>query len=108
MRGESRGFLFTGDMANTPALWRAFSAEPALEKVIVDCSFPNADAVIAERSMHYCPQSLVEDIRPMPNKVQFLIYHLKPGQEDRIMGELEAASGARAFRALKRGDRFEF
>jgi len=102
------GFLFTGDMASTPALWQALAGDPRLEKVIVDCSFPNAEAQVAERSMHFCPASLIEDVRAMPASVEFLIYHLKPGQEDRIMEELHAASGGRRFAALACGDRFEF
>ncbi|HYD78625.1 MAG TPA: 3',5'-cyclic-nucleotide phosphodiesterase [Paucimonas sp.] len=108
VHGGASGFLFTGDMASTPELWKTFAAERRLSKVIVDCSFPNADARIAERSMHFCPSSLVEDIRLMPEETEFLIYHLKPGQEDQIMQELHAASGKRRFTALKCGDRFVF
>jgi 3',5'-cyclic-nucleotide phosphodiesterase len=105
---DGPGFLFTGDMASTPALWKTFANEPRLTKVIVDCSFPNADAAIADRSMHFCPRSLLADVRAMPASTEFLIYHLKPGQEDQIMQELHAASGSHRFTALKCGDRFVF
>jgi 3',5'-cyclic-nucleotide phosphodiesterase len=103
-----QGFLFTGDMASTPELWQRFANEPRLSRVIVDCSFPNADSGIAERSMHFCPSALVEDVRGMPPSTEFLIYHLKPGQEDQIMHELEADPGHHRFRALRCGDRFNF
>ncbi|MBV8666629.1 MAG: 3',5'-cyclic-nucleotide phosphodiesterase [Burkholderiaceae bacterium] len=101
-------FLFTGDMATTPELWRAMKNLPSLTKVIVDCSFPNAEAALAEVSGHYCPQALVEDVRDMPESTEFLIYHLKPGQEDMIMQELTSNAGGRTFRALKCGDQFDF
>ena len=102
------GFLFTGDMASTPELWKRFADEPQLQKIIVDCSFPNADAELAKRSMHFCPSTLIEDVRWMPESAEFLIYHLKPGQEDQIMQELHAVQGSRRFTALKCGDRFAF
>jgi len=103
-----RGFLFTGDMASTPELWQAFRNETRLAQVIVDCSFSNADAAIAELSLHFCPRSLLADIGDVAADVEFLIYHLKPGHEDLIMHELAAAAGGRAFRALRCGDRFHY
>ena len=102
------GFLFTGDMATTPSLWSALANEKRLRKVIVDCSFSNADMVIAERSMHFCPRSLLADIGTVADTVEFLIYHLKPGHEDLIMEELQLAGSMREFTALKCGDVFHF
>lgn len=108
VRKDKAGFLFTGDMASTPGLWSAFMNEPRLQKVIVDCSFANADAEIADKSRHFCPRSLLADIASMPAAVEFLIYHLKPGHEDLIMQELKDEGGAREFKALKCGDIFDF
>ncbi|HXA46427.1 MAG TPA: hypothetical protein VNW52_02265, partial [Burkholderiaceae bacterium] len=59
-------------------------------------------------SGHYCPLSLLEDIHGMPHSSEFLIYHLKPGQEDVIMQELHDDSRGRSFAALKCGDVFAF
>jgi cAMP phosphodiesterase len=108
VRKKAGGFLFTGDMSTTPSLWQKMKAESALSKVIVDCSFTNADAELAALSGHYCPQSLLEDIQTMPESAQFLIYHLKPGQEDMIMQEVKGAANGRSFEALKCGDQFLF
>lgn len=105
--GEA-GFLFTGDMASTPELWQALRNDKRLSRVIVDCSFANADEAIAALSLHFCPRSLLADIRDMAPDIEFLIYHLKPGHEDLIMRELAADGSSRAFRALKCGDRFHF
>jgi 3',5'-cyclic-nucleotide phosphodiesterase len=108
-RDESNtGFLFSGDMCSTPALWAALKQEKRLGKVVVDCSFPNAEAELAAMSRHFCPQTLLADIDAMAQSIEFLIYHLKPGQEDLIMEELGDAAGNRAFRALKYGDVFVF
>lgn len=102
------GFLFTGDMASTPELWATLSNEAKLSKIIVDCSFANAEMELAARSMHFCPRSLIADIRSVAHSVEFLIYHLKPGQEDLIMQELHAEGGGRPFRALACGEIFQF
>ena len=106
--GAGDGFLFTGDMFTTPALWRGLAARAHVKTVIVDCSFANAEDRLAALSMHFCPASLIADIAPVAADVEFLIYHLKPGQEDLIMQELQSTGGARRFRALHCGDQFEF
>lgn len=108
VRNSDAGFLFTGDMSSTPDLWATMVQETKLVKVIVDCSFSNADIALANKSKHFCPSTLVEDIRTMPDSIEFFIYHLKPGQEDLIMEELRVAGGKRTFKALRRGDCFVF
>lgn len=107
VRVASGGFLFTGDMGSTPALWDKLAGEKLLQQVIVDCSFVNADRALAELSRHFCPHTLCEEIRAMPQSIEFLIYHLKPGQEDLIMREL-AQEGGRQFGAVHCGDEFEY
>lgn len=102
------GFLFTGDMGPTPALWPALRERRSIRTVIVDCSFPNAESELAAKSKHFCPRSLIGDIGAVPPSVEFLIYHLKPGQEDLIMRELASAGGSRAFKAARCGDVHDF
>ena len=106
-QGNQASFLFTGDMASTPGLWQDIATQPGLQTVIVDCSFPNAEAELAIISKHFCPAALMEEIAQVPNAVEFLIYHLKPGQEAQIMSEL-GQSTERQFRALQAGDSFKF
>jgi cAMP phosphodiesterase len=108
VHNQQSGFLFTGDMSATPELWEKMKQESTLAKVIVDCSFTNADSRLAAISGHFCPQSLIDDIQAMPHSTEFLIYHLKPGQEDAIMQELRSDVRGRPFEALKCGDRFVF
>lgn len=108
VRNKKDGFLFTGDMCSTPTLWASVIREKKLSKVIVDCSFPNSEFDLAAASMHFCPRSLIDDIRAVGNTVEFLIYHLKPGQEDLIMGELGSAGSDHAFKAVTHGDVFVF
>jgi 3',5'-cyclic-nucleotide phosphodiesterase len=108
VHNNSKGFLFTGDLATTPELWARFAHEPKLEKIIVDCSFPNAERALANLSRHYCPQTLIDDIQALPKSIEFLIYHLKPGQEEQIMDELAAGGNGRTFKALAKSNIFAF
>ncbi|TCS39130.1 beta-lactamase family protein [Paucimonas lemoignei] len=107
VRNVRAGFLFTGDMGSTPELWENVAREKLLKQVIVDCSFSNADYALAETSLHFCPDMLCQEIRALPDDIEFLIYHLKPGQEELIMRELDT-EGSRAFRAIRCGDVFEY
>lgn len=107
VRNDERGFLFSGDMASSPDLWPQL-ADGWCDTVIVDCSFPDAQSEIAALSKHFCSQTLVEDIAPMPYSTQFLITHLKPGQEESILCELARHDDKRLFQPLKKGDIFIF
>jgi ribonuclease BN (tRNA processing enzyme) len=107
VRKDESGFLFSGDMASSPDLWKQL-ANQGCDTVIVDCSFPDAQADIANLSKHFCPQALVADIAPMPYSTRFLITHLKPGQEENIMQELTRHDEKRLFQSLKKGDVFLF
>jgi 3',5'-cyclic-nucleotide phosphodiesterase len=105
---DTAGFVFTGDMASSPAFWTRLAAEERLRAVIVDCSFPDEEAPLAALSKHFCPRALVDDIAHMPYTTRFLISHLKPGQEDRIINELRIHDDKRLFEPLRQGDVFEF
>lgn len=107
VRNERSGFVFSGDMGSSPELWAALAKEPRINKVLVDCSFPDAEAEIARLSKHYHPRALLADAAVVPDSIEFLVTHLKPGCEALILDELRAGS-ARQFHALKRGDRFTF
>ena len=56
-----------GDYKGTPVHWSAplagamIAAEPRVQRVIVDCSFPDLESEIAGLSRHYCPRTLLAD-----------------------------------------------
>jgi 3',5'-cyclic-nucleotide phosphodiesterase len=108
VNGKTGGFLFSGDMATSPELWKRLAGDVSLKAVVVDCSFPDSELYLAGLSKHFCPQMLIKDIESMPYSTQFLITHLKPGQEDVIMKQLHEHDGKRLFAALKGEDVFDF
>lgn len=106
------GFAFTGDLASSPVFWQKLQQNHKIHSVIVDCSFVNAEIELARRSMHFCPADLLADIAGLPEHFEFLIYHLKPGQESQIMTELQQGQADLGLRhklsALHSGMEFEF
>ncbi|MEW5770522.1 MAG: 3',5'-cyclic-nucleotide phosphodiesterase [Pseudomonadota bacterium] len=106
LRGADGGLLFSGDTAGHEAFWQLANATPDLRHVVVECSFPDHLAAIAEASKHYCPQTLAADLRAARAGAEVWISHLKPGGEAAIMAEL-AGHGATRARALRNGQVFE-
>ncbi|MCP5279824.1 MAG: 3',5'-cyclic-nucleotide phosphodiesterase [Thiobacillus sp.] len=97
--------LFSGDTASHEALWQLANSTRDLRHLIVECSFQDALAHIAEASRHYCPRTLAPDLGKLKVGPEVWITHLKPGGEAGIMAEL-ARHGAVA-RALVNGQVFE-
>lgn len=106
LRGGAGSLLFSGDTASHDALWHAANAAGDLRHLVVECSFQDALAEIAEASMHYCPRTLAPDLARLEGTPQVWITHLKPGGEAGIMAEL-ARHGAHQARALGNGQSFE-
>ncbi len=95
LRGGDASLLFSGDTASHDALWSTAAAASDLRHLIVECSFQDVMADIAEASKHYCPRTLAPDLQKLNSEVDVWITHLKPGGEAGIMGEL-LAQGAKA------------
>lgn len=106
LRGETGSLLFSGDTASHKALWQEANATRDLRHLIVECSFQDALADIAEASKHYCPKTLAPDLGKLQGTPQVWITHLKPGGEAGIMAELVQQSQV-PVTALKNGQIFE-
>ncbi|MDP2433878.1 MAG: 3',5'-cyclic-nucleotide phosphodiesterase [Pseudomonadota bacterium] len=106
LRGPGGSLLFSGDTSSHAGLWEAADAATDLKHLIVECSFPNAQADVARASKHYCPDTLAADMALMHPDPSVWITHLKPGGEAGIMAELDALSPGRV-QALEEGMEFE-
>lgn len=87
--GES--LAFSGDTGACADFWRRLGRESALRHVLVDVSFPDAEAALATVSGHYAPGALAADLERFSLRPSLGIVHLKPGYETRVMAELFAA-----------------
>lgn len=103
--GDQGSLIFSADTASHEALWRVANGTEDLRHVIVECSFQDALAGVAEASKHYCPKTLAPDLAKLKAGPEVWITHLKPGGEAAIMDEL-AGHGVVA-NALRNGQIFQ-
>lgn len=78
--------LYTGDTGPTAAIWKAPGTPDA---IIIEVSFPNAMAELAEKTGHMTPAMLVQELakmRALPHKV--FITHPKPQYIKQIRKEV--------------------
>jgi hypothetical protein len=80
-------WLFSGDSGPNPegqALWQ----HERIAHLVIDVSFPDAQAALAERSGHLCPLTLADTLRRVPETVPVHLTHLKPGLETLILDQM--------------------
>lgn len=98
--------LFSGDTAQTDALWAMGKGCPSLALAFVESSFPNRLQALAMASGHLTPHMLAGELvkfgRP---EVPVKIFHMKPQFLDEIARELYALDYP-ALEMLKGGEEF--
>ncbi len=106
--GESGGTLvFTGDTTNNDALWPIVNRIRNLRYLIIETAFCNRERVLAEASKHLCPVMLAEELSKLERDPEIFITHLKPGEIELTMQEIEEDAGEFNPRMLQNGQVFE-
>jgi ribonuclease BN (tRNA processing enzyme) len=99
-------WVFSGDSGTNPE-GHALLQNEQLAHLVIDVSFPDAQAALAERSGHLCPQTLDATLRWVPDAVPVHLTHLKPGLEAWILDEVQALNAPHRIEPLRTGQRFE-
>jgi ribonuclease BN (tRNA processing enzyme) len=81
--------VFSGDTGPSDTFWQAVRNISNLRYLLVECAFSNQESDLAERSKHMCPHLLADALRQLDRPCQLFITHLKPGDVERTMTELE-------------------
>ncbi|MGB8544139.1 MAG: 3',5'-cyclic-nucleotide phosphodiesterase, partial [Azonexus sp.] len=100
--------VFSGDTGPCDAFWQAVNRIDNLRHVIVECAFPDREAPLAVLSKHLCPSMLASELRKLERPCEIHITHLKPGQMDLTMAEIERCLGEFKPRMLRNNQVFEF
>lgn len=83
--------LVCSDSGPTDAPWSFARKRPELKAVFLECSFPDEEAALAERSRHLTPTTFAGEMDKLARPdVQFLAVHLKPRYRQLIENELAA------------------
>ena len=103
--------VFTGDTAGGSDFWQAVNTINNLSYLIIETAFSNAEAVLALRSKHLCPNTLADELlhlminsettNPRQSQPEVFITHLKPGEDATIMREIAANPATQHCKALQ-------
>ena len=82
---------FSSDTAETEEFWKLVNKTAQIDALLIEASFPNAMAELAEASRHFTPESLQRELRKLNhNGLDILTVHLKPAYRERVTEELNA------------------
>jgi ribonuclease BN (tRNA processing enzyme) len=106
---SGRGSLvFTGDTGPNDALWAIVNRLDNLKYLIIETAFANKERHLAELSKHLCPSMLAEELVKFERDAEIYVTHLKPGETELTMQEIEESSGRLQPRMLQNNQVFEF
>jgi len=91
VKGGKGVFAFSGDTTTNDTFWAALNKYDALDLLIVEAAFSNADKELCKIAGHYCAELLGEDIKKLNHKPEVYITHNKPGLERSIFDECKQA-----------------
>jgi ribonuclease BN (tRNA processing enzyme) len=100
-------FVFSGDTTHSEGLIHTINALPDLRHLIIETSFENALKEVALASKHHWPESLARELGQLKSQPKVWITHLKPGNEDAIMQELQNLAPDWNLRAAQQGQIIE-
>jgi ribonuclease BN (tRNA processing enzyme) len=85
--------VFTGDTGPNDALWAIVNRIANLKFLIIETAFSNKERQLAEISRHLCPATLAEELAKLERSPEIFITHLKPGEIEPTMLEIEECAG---------------
>jgi ribonuclease BN (tRNA processing enzyme) len=100
--------VFTGDTGPHESLWRVVNRVQNLRFLIIETAFSNKERRLAEVSRHLCPETLTEELAKLERNAEIYVTHLKPGEIELTMQEIEECAGAFRPRLLQNNMVLEF
>jgi len=86
--GEA-SLVFTGDTTTNDELWKKVNKITNLRYLIIETAFSNSEKNLAVLSKHLCPSLLAEELAKFKLDAEVFITHLKPGEMELTMQEVE-------------------
>ena len=100
--------VFTGDTTTHDPLWKIVNQIANLRYLIIETAFCNRERDLAIASKHLCPSLLAEELAKLERSAEVFITHLKPGDIELTMQEVEECAGQYKPRMLQNNQVFEF
>lgn len=100
--------VFTGDTTTNDSLWHKVNQIANLRYLIIETAFCNREKNLAVASKHLCPTMLAEELSKLGLPAEIYITHLKPGEVELTMREIEECAAKWKPRMLQNNQIFEF
>jgi ribonuclease BN (tRNA processing enzyme) len=104
----SGSLVFTGDTTVNDAFWPVLNRIDNLRYLLIETAFSNREKALAVMSKHLCPSLLAEELGKMSRAPEIYISHLKPGQMELTMREIEECAAKFKPQMLMNHQIFEF
>jgi len=86
-----KSVAFSSDTAETDVFWKIVNEMKDLDALLIEASFPDRLAKLAEVSRHFTPASLGKELKKLShNGMDIMAVHLKPSYRDEIIAQLKA------------------
>jgi ribonuclease BN (tRNA processing enzyme) len=100
--------VFSGDTTTNDALWEIVNKIKNLRYIIIETAFSNSEKGLAILSKHLCPSLLVEELAKFKGEAEIFITHLKPGEVELIMREIDQTKQKHHPKMLLNNQIFDF
>lgn len=86
-----KSVAFSSDTAETEEFWKVLNETPHVDALLIEASFPDRLAKLAEVSRHFTPASLGEELKKLRhNGLDIMAVHIKPAYREEIIEQLKA------------------
>ncbi|MCX7154245.1 MAG: 3',5'-cyclic-nucleotide phosphodiesterase [Proteobacteria bacterium] len=99
--------VFSGDTTTNDALWKVVNKIDNLKYLIIETAFCNREKDLAVLSKHLSPSMLADELAKLERSAEIFITHLKPGEIELTMQEVEECAGQYKPRMLQNNQVFE-
>lgn len=106
VQGKTGWWVYGGDSGPNPALWARLAQLP-VATLVIETTFADDQIALARVSRHLCPRLLHEELARLPPGVDVYLTHLKPGELDAVLTQVEAQHERHHIRPLEVGQRMQ-
>ncbi len=103
VQNSGGAFAISGDTKTNETLWPVLNACDDLRVLVIEVSFPDEMAELANNAGHYCPSTLAKDLQRLDHEPEIWLTGMKPGEEDRILAQVLDAVPDKNIQMLSRG-----
>ncbi len=100
--------VYTGDTTTNDPLWAIVNEIGNLKYLIIETAFCNRERDLAIVSKHLCPALLADELAKLRLTPDIYITHLKPGEIELTMQEIDECAGRFCPRMLQNDQVFNF